>query len=756
MLHTDKLLRVSNEQLETDYSGDSSTSPSEKIVAALGALRRQLVVIIPLLVLGTVLGATYLAIAKPSYTAQSQLIVDTHKLQLQDRPLFGDTPRDAGFVESQLQILQSERLALSVIKDLQLTEDPEFVDGPSGLWKYLPGSNGASDSGSKLQRALDVFQRNLKRTRLGLSYVIEAGFSSHNPSRAAQVSNAVTNAYIKDQLDAKFQTAQSAGDWLQERLRELREQSNKAEREVLDFKNKNNIVTAAGHSLSEDQLSQLNVQLLTAQAQTREAKARLDRIETVIGSADPEVAVNATVTDTLNNPIITRLREQYLEFTGKEADLSARYGANHQAAANLRRQIRDTRGAILDELKRIAETYKSDYEIARLRQESLEKSVSGSVSQSQLTGQAEIRLRELEGAARNYHNIYDSFLQRYMMSVQEQSVPSTEARIITPANVPEKPSAPKPLLVMALASLGGLALGMGAGLFREMLDRVFRTPRQVADNLQLECVAVIPEIDKSAAPKTFLPPVPDPSAARRLRRDGRPMWDIIDAPFSRYAESIRAVKLAADLSGRTRKNVVLGITSSLPNEGKSSVGAALALLCAQVGARVLLVDCDLRNPSLSRALAPEAESGLLEVITGKISLEEAVWNEQTTHLSFLPIVLPAAASLTHSSEILSADGTKLLFDKLRSSYDYIIVDLSPLAPIVDVRATTRFVDSYLFVIEWGKTKIDLAEHALGSARGVYQNIFGAVLNRVSMEGIKQYEGNRGGYYKNKRYGSYLN
>jgi succinoglycan biosynthesis transport protein ExoP len=197
---------------------------------------------------------------------------------------------------------------------------------------------------------------------------------------------------------------------------------------------------------------------------------------------------------------------------------------------------------------------------------------------------------------------------------------------------------------------------------------------------------------------------------------------------------------------------VLGLTSSLPNEGKSTIAFSLAQLMSQVGARTILVDCDLRNPSLSRALAPRAKTGLIDVIAEKVSLEKAIWEDPSTNLSFLPVVVKFRVA--HSNEILSSIATKKLFEKLRKSYDYVVVDLPPLAPVVDARATTHLIDSFIFVVEWGRTKIDVVEHALGQAQGVYDNLLGAVLNKVDMNTFSRYAGHRESYYYNEHYSRY--
>jgi capsular exopolysaccharide synthesis family protein len=242
------------------------------------------------------------------------------------------------------------------------------------------------------------------------------------------------------------------------------------------------------------------------------------------------------------------------------------------------------------------------------------------------------------------------------------------------------------------------------------------------------------------------------SSRKKIVHDDRAIWAVVDAPLSRYTEAIRSIKLANDLKVMDKTNRIVGLTSSLPDEGKSTIAFSLAQLMSQVGARTILVDCDLRNPSLSRTLAPRAKIGLIDVIAGKTELEEAILHEPLTNLEFLPGVVKHR--LVHSTEILTSIPLKNLFEKLRAKYDYVVVDLPPLAPVVDVRAATHLIDSFVFVIEWGRTKIDVVEHALEQAHGVYDNLLGVVLNKVDMDSFGRYANNREDFYYNKHYARY--
>jgi len=259
--------------------------------------------------------------------------------------------------------------------------------------------------------------------------------------------------------------------------------------------------------------------------------------------------------------------------------------------------------------------------------------------------------------------------------------------------------------------------------------------------------------DESAQkPKDGAKPTKARTGSRIIECDNLEFRNVVEAPFSRFSEAIRSIKLAVDLNGAVNSKRSIGITSALPNEGKSTISAALARLLSQVGMRAILVDCDLRNPSLSRILAPDATDGLLDVILKRASLEEVIWKDPITNMAFLPTVVKSR--IAHSSEVLGSSHMLKLFEELREKYDYIVVDFSPLAPVVDVRATTHLVDSYIYVVEWGRTKIDIVKHALSRAPGVHQNLLGVVVNKVDMNLFGRYAGSHERYYYNKHYERY--
>jgi succinoglycan biosynthesis transport protein ExoP len=754
---------------------EASGSMSALIDQVTGLARRQYRVFLIVPAVALAIGLLYLLVTPAQYTATTTLLIDSTTLRVLQSQLQpqGDVPLDTLQVGSQVEILASRKLALAVVKDLHLADDPEF----SGTSSWNPFASLASGSlEEREQRALDEFLAHRSIARAEKTYALNISFTSKSAATAAKVANAIAEAYIDDQLGAKYQTVTRAGAWLQDRINELKSKAAAADRAVLDFKEKNNIVDLGGAGTSstagastfsrligEQQLYELNSQLATARGATSEAKARLDRIEQVQKLDVSEGAV----ADTLKNDVITRLRNQYIDLSAREANISGRYGADHAAAANLRDQMEEVRRNIRSELGRIAGSYRSDYEIARTRQESMERSLAALVSEGQLTNRDRLGLAELESSAKVYHTLFDNFLQRYMEAIQQQSFPITDARVISPAVASTKKSKPVTSLVLAISLSLGLMASVGIAVLREAVDGVFRTARQVEQELGARCLSVIPLASASASPVlprsgvgmaadpgdlAALPP-PQGALAPATTEEQRYAFSdslkrrAVDDPISVFTEAFRAIKVSAWLQASVRETRVIGITSTLPSEGKSTVAANLATLMADSGRRVVLIDADLRNPTLARSLTPRPQAGWLEVMSGKLDLAQATGREPTTGLALLPLLLTEAP--VHSDEVLASQGFRDLLERLRQSYDYIIVDLPPLAPVVDVRAIVPAIDSFVFVVEWGATSVKTVRRHLLAETELHDRLLGIVLNKANLRLLERFE--QPGIYQNGYY-----
>ena len=381
---------------KTDFGnhegGEEASPPMAALIDRLtGFVRRQHRVFLIGPAVSVAIGLLYLLVTPAQYAATTTLLIDSSTLRVLQNQLQpqGDIPLDTLQVGSQVEILASRKIALAVIRKLNLAEDPEFIGASSGNSTLF--SRDASSLEEREQRAVDEFLNHRTISRMERTYALNISFTSRSPVAAAKIANATAEAYIDDQLGAKYQTISRAGEWLQDRISELKAKATSADRAVLEFKEKNNIVdfggvngtaTAGGSSrlIGEQQLFELSSQLAAARGATGEAKARLDRIEQVRKMDVGEAAV----ADTLKNEIITRLRNQYLDLSARKANISARYGSDHEAAINLQNQMEELRRNIGTELGRIAASYRSDYEIAKTREDSLEQTLASQVSEGQV------------------------------------------------------------------------------------------------------------------------------------------------------------------------------------------------------------------------------------------------------------------------------------------------------------------------------------------------------------------------------------
>jgi len=761
---------------------NDSTSDSVSLIQVGNFLTRQWRYIALVTGLSIVLGIGYIALSPSRYTAQADLIIDTKRTSwAQSQLAVGNQPADEAAVESEIETTKSEKVAIAVSHQLRLTEDPEFVGTDNSLTPRifsllrLGVSPGLTDQ-ERTRRVLAVLKDNLRVTRLGRSYIEQIAYTSLDREKAARIANAFADAYIEDQMGAKFETTRRASVWLEERMAELRKQAADADRAVQDFKSENGIIISTEGKLASDvELDHLGAALAKARADTSQAKAKLDRIGRVLEGRTDKEALNIpdpVITDALSNPVITKLRQQFLDDQSKEAEWSARYGADHQAARNLRTEMAALQQAIWDEITRIAESYRSEYQIAKTQEASIDKRMAEVFQQSTQTRQKQVSLRELETSAKTYRNIYENFLSQFTQSVQQQSFPSTEARIVTAATPPPSRSSPKTSLVLALATICGLGLGGLTGFVREQMSRQIHTRAQLESLLGTSCLAVLPAL----APKRVIAAKPFSldgltSAAKSFSLGGlinvasrreapselgeqeeAPAFQKIGeaAPFSATAEALRYIKVAIDLHPSEPK--IIGIVSALPGEGKTTVSASIAAFLAKSGGRTLLIDADLRNPSMTNVLGFTEKPGLVELVADKTPFDDLVIRDSKYMFDFLPAC--TRVRLSNSSDILNAAAVKQMLKTARSTYDYILVDLPPILPVVDVKATAALFDAFVLVVKWGSTPNDEIVKAARASPTLSERLLGTVLNNADEIVMQRLEGSSErryhGYYADEK------
>ncbi|MBT1157909.1 polysaccharide biosynthesis tyrosine autokinase [Aminobacter anthyllidis] len=738
-------------------------------------------------VIGLLLGLVYLQTTPPTFTASTSVLIDEGMNKMVDE--VSATPvnmqTDAAIL-SQIEIIKSARLAAVVVDKQKLAQNPNFMQPPQSLLSTLVGyargflqifrsapeaagsaeltdaQRTATADVARKEQAVAMLQANVRAERSGRSYVISMGYRSHEPKLAADITKAYADAIVADQLDASFDATEKAAVWLQGRLEELRASSQKAALDVEKFRAENGLAATRGETLAEQQLSDLNAQLILAQADTAKARARYEQYRTIVESGPQAAVSNSTLSaEEAGNPLISELKKRYSGVSKREQEIASGFGPNHPQAVALRKEQVDLSNQILRELTQLSETYRNGYEVAQSRETALRNSVSEATGQNSSANQAQVRLRELQQQATALSTLYQTFLSRYEEASQQRSFPIAKVRVISEATTPRGPSSPRTSMVFGLSLVLGIMMGAALGALNEFNERFFRTAEDVRERLGVKFLGYLPllashdEKKEPAKPGTANMGTPPPQAPTRaseaLKRRAR-MRIAVDAPASMFAETLRSAKIAGDVVLQDTACKVIGIISMLPGEGKSTVAANLAGLLASNGAKTLLIDADLRNPGLSRSLGIDAEQGLVQAVVNDQGWQSVVKVDRQTKMAIVPAVVRGRFS--HTSELLSSAGMRRFIDDAKATFEYIIVDLPPLGPVVDAKAFAPLADGFVLVAEWGATPRPLVRSALNAEPQIANKILGLVLNKVDLKKLPRYGAYGSSEQFLERYSSY--
>ncbi|WP_342641108.1 GumC family protein [Rhodoligotrophos ferricapiens] len=698
------------------------------------ALLRRWRLIVGTIAVGLALVTLYLLVATPLYTASTSILIDTRGKNIVDaEAVLAGISADSAAIDSQVELIKSPTTALRVADKLHLDRDPDFGGGDEGgsILSSLtglfaseteaPAPAAAQTQGLSSERAAlaQAVLGGLSVQRQGRTYVLSIVYTAKTPEKAARIANAFANEYLIDQLEARFQATKLATDWLNDRLTTLRTSVQAAENAVELYKQQNNLVSAGGEDIYEQQLAQLNQQLVLARAEAAEKKARVESIDLLLQRKDSVEALQSV----LRSDVIGQLRTQQSVIAGREAELTTRYGNRHPQVINIRAQRADIDRQINLEINRIVANIRNDYEVAVTREQSLQKSLDELQNGVERNKAAGIRLRELEREANANRALYEAFLGRFKEVSQQESLQAPEARIIAEAAPPGSPSFPNKSLILAIALVGFAGVGVGLAFLMEYLDDSFKTATQVEEYLKLPTLATVPMISPA-----------------QLKGDNRPIpveKFAVHKPLSTYAEAIRALKMEVLLSNIDQPPRVIMVTSAVPGEGKTTLSSNLASFAAHTGMKVLLMDADLRSPALtSRWLGEEAKKhpGLVEFLVGEVSREQVLLKDPGTNLHFLP----ASHKVQNTAEVLESAKMRDWLRIARDQYDLVIIDSSPVIPVVDSRVLAKDVDSVLLTIEWDETPRELVQTAIKNLGPSTNKIAGVALNKVNVRKMSSY------------------
>jgi exopolysaccharide transport family protein len=703
------------------------------------------------------LALIYLLAATTLYTATSTVLVDPRRSTAiesnQAAMQMSNFGTDDATIESETLLIQSIAILQRVVEKLKLTDDPEFIPTPGLLdpIKRLFSSSssvaGASPEDAAKARSVEILQRRMKVTRQGTTFLVDINVSSESPRKSAVIANAVAEGYFEEQVRAKNEATRIASTWLNGQIDGLKSRVGAAEKAVEDFRSANNLTVSQGVTVNDQQITDLNNQLIAARVQTAEARAKFDQAQQLNKSGGDPGGFNAAI----SSDIVSKLRAQYADIAKNEADLSSKYGPRHPLVANVHAQLRDTQRLINEEIQRILQSARRDYDVARSREASLQQSFDQLQGVSSSSGQAQVRLRELQREAEANRTLYESYLARYKETTAQESLEMPDSHVVTKASIPIAPSWPKTWLVLGLALTLGLGMGCVLAFLADYLDQRVKTLEQAEQISGVPALAAVPligarELAKLAKRGRNELGRYNPKTAKLLPAALQPplMRYALDAPGTFFAEAVRAIRLALQRTMRVQPIKVVLVTSALENEGKTTLAANLAQSIATLGIRTLLIDGDLRNPQLTRSLCPHADTGLLEVAMDRAAPEHAILVDPSTGLSILPSTAVKQADLI--TELMFSERIVDILDHLRHRYELIIIDSPPLVPLVDGRALAELADRIILALAWDQTPGEVLSHTINLLAPVHDRILGTVLTRVDLSRLRFYD-----YYRSSAY-----
>ncbi len=707
-----------------------------------------------------VVGTVYLLNQTRLYTASAQVLLDPQKEKMPGGDaMLAELRLNVAVVDSQIAIIRSTVFLRRVVERAQLVPAAAiaaeaaaaseenglfgavrgFVLGLIGPWlaeESHPKTTapeplvGAADAMPAPElRAVEALKASLSVTRAAQrGFVLTIAVTSPDPAEAARLANAVAETYLVDKLDARLEAAKRASAWLGDRLVGLRAQLRQSEEAVAQFRAEHHLVQSGGTTLSQQQLSELNLTLIQARADLAQKKARVD----LLNSLQAKGGSLENMPDIARASTLQGLRRDQASISAQEADLLARYNRSHPLVVNVRAQLQDVERSIGSETARLAAGIRNEHELARARVASLEQNLQQATGQSNVDDATTIRLRELERTAAVNKTLFEDFLKQAKVTEEQSTFEPQDVRIITPALAPANPSYPNTTRFMTVNLLIGLFFGVGGAVAKDKLNSGFTTPKQIEDFLGLPLLTSVGRLN-----------------SRELSAEGTkiPIHAIPTMkPLSRYSEAIRSLRSGVHMTDVDHPPKVVQVTSALPEEGKTTISLSLAASAAMGKLRVLYIDADLRHPSATRVFGRQNEPGLVELLVGDATLETAIGFYETGGYW----TIGAGGKTQNPTDLLNSERMKSLVSGFREDYDLVIIDTPPTGLVIDPVIVSNLSDKIVMIVRWGVTARELVKETVERLSG-NRKLAGIAFNLVNERQAQKYGKDAYSYYYGRRY-----
>jgi polysaccharide biosynthesis transport protein len=675
-------------------------------------------------------------------------------LNFQNSPTFSLDYYDPTELETELGILQSDLLALQVIRELNLDRRPDF----GGKTTPLP-QDSLDLSPDPLQvdpawatAVLGNFKGSLRVSLRPSTRIIEVHYRSSDPQMAATVVNTLMKIYVENNRKTRFDSTMEASDWLEKQQLDLRMKVETSQEKLVRYQKEHEILGMdEKQNITTEKLGELNKELTEAESQRMDKESFYRMVE----SGDPDVVASSTVSAGAGGPeaqaasqLLESLRGKQADLKIQSADLNTQFGPSYPKLAQLNNQLKEVDLQIQGEMKKIVSKVRGQYMTALQRENMLHDALERQKQEANKLNESAIEYNILKRDAETYRLLYEGILQKLKEAGVSAGLKANNFHIVDSARPPSYPIEPNIPRNLGFAALLGLASGIGLAFLMEGLDNTIRTTEQAHMISGLAPLGMIPLGSKSARE--------GPNPKRLVIASSKEAVELVTQvrPQSQMAESYRALRTSLLLSNLGSPPKVIMVTSALPQEGKTTTSINCAVVLAQKGVRVLLIDADLRRPSIHKTLGMGPRSGLSNVLTGSSTLEQTI-----TRTAILPnlFVLPAGTPPPNPAELLASTNMRDVLAQLREQYDHIVVDTPPSLSVTDAVVLSPRADAVVLVIRSGQTSKQALRRARDILAQVNAKVVGVLLNAVDLSSpdyyyYYEYQGKYARYYQEGKSG----
>lgn len=690
------------------------------------AVKKYYIGIFALCILATVLTAMFVQTMQPVYIASAQLHVKARGDNVFNlSEVFFDW-RDPAFQETQIGIITSQEVLVRAVEELGLHKSEDLNDQPvetpgllTSVKKWFRDLLGTPQTSVTSTRP-ELSEQDLKDIKaaqirgqisilpIGESYLLELSVTDADPYRATDIANTVAESYVQSIYDSDIEASLNSQNWLMDRMSTLRDDLRLSEQSLQNFREQEDILGSSQSQGSQSDLDIISSALLTV----REARMSLENQNNQINQIRLNGSNDYTnIPAVASHPLIQSITREVFELERAQGELSKRYGPKHNKMIAVESQLASARNALQTQSRAVVETIRNDYSISLENENSLSQSLDQARQGQQTIGRKEFLLRDLEAEVESKREIYNVVLTRFNQTNAAANIQNNNIRIADHAIVPRSPSSSRQqYLIYAaflLSMLGGLALAMLA----EALDSNINTPSDVEDKLGIETLGTLPEIEMS-----------------KDAGDSNVAYDHYHSNHhSIFSESVRTIRTSLILSSLDEPTKRMLVTSSVPGEGKTSVALNLAASFGE-SEKVLLIDADLRRPSLDKSLGlrQHEQPGLTDLIAKAKKLEECIVHSEAMGID----ILTAGTFSRRPLDIFASERFSRLLSLLDERYDRIILDTAPVAPVSDTLLLSPHVHALLFVVKAGRTAIPQARRSLQKLQRIDAPLSGVILNKI--------------------------